>query len=72
MRDDVKKCKDCRWLNLKRKTTVGFVCECPNITHKGLGYLKYAQTPACKKGFEQKKQYDNEKIVRLATTKEEL
>lgn len=49
-----KKCRDCKWLDLEQKTTVGYMCVNPNITHARLGYLKQKASPACKRGFEQK------------------
>lgn len=52
--NDYKKCKDCKWLNFSKKTTVGYYCENPNITHRDLGYLKHKSTKACVKGFEQR------------------
>ena len=51
---DYKKCKDCKWLDFTKKTSVGYTCVNPNIYHRGLGYLKAGSAKACVKGFEQR------------------
>ena len=61
--ENEKKCRDCKWLNLDKKTTVGYQCDNPNITHKGVGYLKYKSSKACVKGFEQRED-DGEWLIR--------
>lgn len=56
------KCRDCKYLDLKRRTCVGYVCTNKDrITRKGtLGYLKLKNTPACKSGFEPREVAENE------------
>lgn len=61
-------CKDCKWLDMTKKTSVGYLCT--NTTRKMYGAyqhgrhlsnlgvpisrLKAPTTPACKTGFEPK------------------
>lgn len=52
---EVKKCKDCIWLDLNdKKKAIGYRCTNPNIDrsnkHKYAAY-KVISTPACKRGF---------------------
>lgn len=51
------KCKDCIYLDLSQKTTVGYVCtntERKRSHIKNLGHLRYASAKACKTGFKAK------------------
>lgn len=63
------KCKDCKYLDMTQKTSVGYVCT--NKSRKRnfgnghyIGHLKPPTTPACKTGFEPRKSEvtDNENI----------
>ena len=52
---EVKKCKDCIWLDLNdKKKAIGYRCTNPNIDrsnkHRYAAY-KVTSTPACKRGF---------------------
>jgi hypothetical protein len=63
-------CKDCKWLDMNKKTTVG--CLCTNTTRKmydqrgryitdlgvPISRLKSPTAPACKTGFEPKGEVD--------------
>lgn len=56
-----KQCKDCKWLNMNKKTSVGYPCTNTTRTRYGirggaqtLSHLKAPTTPACKTGFEPK------------------
>ena len=51
-----KQCKDCKWLDMSKKTSVGYPCKNTNrLTYGGkLSHLKAPTTPACKTGFEPK------------------
>ena len=65
------KCKDCKYLDFSKKTSVGFVCTNQNRdTRKPtngssyLGYLKTPTTKACKSGFKPRKgAKDSEKQI---------
>ena len=51
------KCKDCKWLDMTQKTSVGYLCT--NTTRIMYGKslvsrLKPPTSPACKTGFEPK------------------
>lgn len=48
------KCKDCKWLDMNQKTSVGYVCTNRNRLIYGgkLSHLKHPTQPACKTGFE--------------------
>ena len=51
------KCKDCKWLDMNQKTSVGYVCtndKRRRAKTRTLGHIKNPTTPACKTGFEQK------------------
>lgn len=50
------KCKDCKYLNMKVKTSVGYPCtNRDRLIYGGkLSHLKAPTTPACKTGFEPK------------------
>lgn len=48
------KCKDCVWLDMNKSASIGYLCVCPNIEHKGLGMWLTPSHPACKKGFKEK------------------
>ena len=56
------RCKDCKWLDLTKKTKVGYVCTNKNrITRtRTLGHLQQKNTPACKSGFEPREVAENE------------
>lgn len=60
MTDYENKCGSCKWLNLNKKTSVGYVCENPKIHHKNLGYLKQMCHKACKAGYEKMEENENE------------
>ena len=51
-----KQCKDCKWLDMSKKTSVGYPCKNTNRLMYGgkLSHLKAPTTPACKTGFEPK------------------
>ena len=49
------KCGECFWLNLNQRSSIGYLCVCPNIIHKGLSAWKQLYKPACRKGFMNKK-----------------
>ena len=51
-----KQCKDCKHLDMSKKTSVGYPCKNTNrLTYGGkLSHLKAPTTPACKTGFEQR------------------
>lgn len=51
-----RQCKDCKWLDMSKKTSVGYPCKNTNrLTYGGkLSHLKAPTTPACKTGFEQR------------------
>lgn len=51
---DSDKCRDCKWLDMTERKTIGCKCVCPRLTHEGTAAWKYPSTPACKKGFERK------------------
>ena len=50
------KCRDCKWLDLTQKTSIGYACTNPDIKHARLGYLKQKSAPACKRGFAAKEE----------------
>lgn len=60
-----KQCKDCKWLDMSKKTSVGYPCKNTNrLTYGGkLSHLKAPTTPACKTGFEPRNEQHEIKIL---------
>ena len=61
MRECEYTCRDCKWLDMDQKTSVGYVCVNKNRKmvemsggRRNLSHLKYPSTRACKTGFELK------------------
>lgn len=55
-----RKCKDCIWLDLNSRSSIGYYCVCPNIQHKGLAVWQQLYKPACKTGFKEK--YESQRL----------
>ncbi len=44
----VKKCKDCTWLDMNEKCSIGYVCKNPNKRFRTrTAHFKYGHTPCC-------------------------